>query len=278
MVNQYELLKPARESTIGQRKAFAKAHANELWQVDTMFGPYLNQGGRKVPAKLIAFIDDASRLCVHGAFSISENTAALVDAFKMAFYKRGVPEALYADNGSIYTSKEIVLICARVGCLLNHAPLRDGAAKGKVERFFRTVRDQFLCRQLDLSSLESLNLAFGAWVEAEYNAREHSSLGMSPSDRFGLDRNRVKFLGANESSDELFYMEEDRLMKKDNTFSFKSVRYESPSYLPSCTVQIRYDRTQPTDRVIVYYKGERQGVAYPVDFQANDRKKRGGKS
>ncbi len=78
---------------------------------------------------------------------------------RAALYKRGVPESLYVDNGSIYTCKEITQICARIGCLLCHAPIRDGAAKGKIERFFRTVRESFLTRALDLSSVDARSTA-----------------------------------------------------------------------------------------------------------------------
>ena len=95
-------------------------------------------------------------------------------------------------NGSSYTSKEIVQICARLGCMLTHTPVRDGAAKGKIERFFRTCREQFLCRQLDLSGMDTLNRQFTAWVEEHYNATKHSVLGMSPLDRFALDRRRIR--------------------------------------------------------------------------------------
>jgi transposase InsO family protein len=89
----------------------------------------------------------------------------LVKSLKSAFYKRGVPDQLYVDNGSIYVCQEITLICARVGCILRHTAVRDAAAKGKIERFFRRVRDQFLNRKLDLSSLEILNRQFTAWVD-----------------------------------------------------------------------------------------------------------------
>ena len=149
--------------------------------------------------------------------------------------------------------------------------MRDGAAKGKIERFFRTVRDQFLSRQLDLSSLEALNRQFTHWVEEHYNAQVHSILGMSPLDRFALDRHRVRFLPPNEANDELFFVEEDRHVRADNTFSFKSVRFEAPRHLPDRTLQVRFQRKAPTARVIVYYKGERMGPARPLDPVANDR-------
>jgi putative transposase len=272
VVKQYELLKPDAEASNKIRLAFAKAHANEMWQADTLYGPYVQISGTPVQTRLIAFLDDASRVCCHGQFFPAENVDTLIEALRAAFYKRGVPHALYVDNGSIYSSKEILQICARVGCLLHHTPVRDGAAKGKIERFFRTVRDQFLARDLDLSSLESLNRQFTQWVEEHYNAQVHSVLGMSPLDRFALDRKWVRFLPPNEANDELFFVEEERQVRADNTFSFKSLRFEAPRHLPDRTIQVRFQRSQPTGRVVVYYKGERMGEARWLDAVANDRK------
>ena len=272
VVKQYELLKPDPECSNKIRLAFAKAHANEMWQADTLYGPYVSINGTPVQTRLIAFLDDASRVCCHGQFFPSENVDTLIESLRAAFYKRGVPHALYVDNGSIYTSKEIIQICARLGCLLHHAPLRDGAAKGKVERFFRTVRDQFLARELDLGSLESLNRQFSHWVEEHYNAQTHSVLGMSPLDRFALDRKWLRFLPPNEANDELFFVEEERQVRADNTFSFKALRFEAPRHLPDRTIHIRFQRSQPTRRVVVYYKGQRMGQARLLDAMANDRK------
>jgi len=271
IVDRYEMFKADDECANKRRLAFAKAHANEMWQADTMFGPYVRDGGRPLQSKLIAFIDDASRVCVHGQFFLHEDVDSLIEALSTALYKRGVPEALYVDNGSIYTSKEIVQICARLGCILTHTPVRDGAAKGKIERYFRTVREQFLCRKLDLSSLEALNRQFTQWVEEQYNAAKHSVLGMSPLDRFALDRRRIRYLPPNEVNEELFFVEEDRVVKADNTFPLKNVRYEAPRHLPSRKVQVRYQRKRPHRRVVVYYKGERMGEARPLDPVANDR-------
>jgi len=271
IVKQFDMLRSQTQSENKQRLAFAKAHANEMWQADTLYGPHVQIDGVAVQTRLIAFLDDASRVCCHGQFFPAENVDALIEALRAAFYKRGVPASLYVDHGSIYTSKEIIQICARVGCLLAHAPVRDGAAKGKVERFFRSVREQFLCRQRDLSSLETLNRQFTHWFEEDYNAHVHSVLGMSPLDRFALDRHRVRFLPPNEANDELFFVEEERHVRADNTFSFKSLRFEAPRHLPERTIQIRFQRKDPTARVIVYYKGQRMGPARLLDPVANDR-------
>ena len=272
LVKHYELLKPDADSSSKVRLAFAKAHANEMWQADTLYGPHVQHHGSPVQTRLIAFIDDASRVCCHGQFFVAENVDTLIESLRAAFYKRGVPHSLYVDNGSIYTSKEIIQICARVGCLLHHTPVRDGAAKGKVERFFRTVRDQFLTRALDLSSLEALNRQFTQWAEEQYNAQIHSVLGMSPLDRFALDRKWVRYLPPNAANDELFFVEEERHVRADNTFSFKSLRWEAPRHLPDRTIHLRFQRSRSVERVIVYYQGERMGEARLLNAIANDRK------
>ena len=271
IVKAHELLKPDTETENRRRLAFAKAHANQLWQADTMFGPYVAQGAGKVQSKLIAFIDDASRVICHGEFFLNDNTAALLSAFKTALYKRGLCECLYVDNGSNYSSLEISQVCQRIGCILCHTPVRDGAAKGKIERFFRTVRMSFLSRELDLSSLDALNRAFTTWVEDEYHQHEHSSLGMKPIDRFGLDLSRIRFLPPSDVNEELFFVEQNRTVLADNTFSLKNTRFEAPRDLRNRKIQVRFSRLN-FERAIVYFKGERMGEARPVDFIANDRK------
>jgi transposase InsO family protein len=277
-IREYGLLAPESDDSSKRRLAFSMKHANQLWQADTMFGPYLDTGasgkGRK-QARLIAFIDDASRVLCHGEFFFDENVDALVCALRAAFYKRGVPEQLLVDNGSIYTCQEITLVCARVGCLLRHTAVRDAAAKGKIERFFRRVRDQFLVRKLDLSSLDALNRQFTGWVEGEYNTTEHDAIGMKPIDRFGIDLSRVKFLSPSEHADELFYAEATRKVKKDNTFSFQNRRYETPVDLPGKQIELRYDRHRShTAAVVIYYQGQRMGAARLLDAVANGMRRR----
>ena len=279
-IREYELLAPD-DNDNKKRLAFSMKFANQLWQADTMFGPHVDTGmssGARKQTKLIAFIDDASRVLCHGEFFFDENTDTLVKAIRAAFYKRGVPEQLLVDNGSIYCSQEITLICARVGCTLRHTAVRDAAAKGKIERFFRRVRDQFLIQKLDLSSLEALNRQFTHWVERDYNATDHDAIAMKPLDRFGIDLTRVRFLAPSQHSDELFYAEATRKVKKDNTFSFSARRYETPVDLRDKEVQLRYDRRRSdigmSAAVIVYYKGQRMGAARLLDAVANGLQRR----
>jgi transposase InsO family protein len=263
MVCQYEMLKED-PSENKRRLAFSMQYANQLWQADTMFGPHV--GGKQT--KLIAFIDDASRVICHGEFFTEENTDSMVRAIRSAFYKRGLPEQLLVDNGSIYCSQEITLICARVGCILRHTAVRDAAAKGKIERFFRRVRDQFLIRNLDLSSVQALNKQFTDWVEQDYNATVHSTLGMKPIDRFGVDLSRIRFLAPSQDTDELFYAQETRTVKKDNTFSFQGKRYETPVDMRAKEIELRYERHRQ-GAIIVYDKGRRLGQARLLNAIAN---------
>ena len=273
-IREYELLNDKISSANKIRLAFAMEYANQLWQADTMYGPYVkDENGKLRQTYLIAFIDDASRLITHAQFFFAETTASLITAFKKALYKRGIPEQLYLDNGSIYTSKEITLICARLGCLLRHTPVRDGASKGKIERWFNTLRNQFLILNLDLSSIHQLNKQLNQWVEEVYNSRIHSAISMKPIDRFSLDSKRIRFFEPNQFNDELFYYEDQRSVKDDNTFSFNSNRYEAPTDCRGKKITIRFDRLIK-DPVIVYYKGKRAGKARLVDLIANGKLKR----
>ena len=284
-VNKYDLLKPESADSPKRRLAFAKAHANDMWQVDTLHGPFLHlsrdRDGRldttrhKKPLQvfLICFIDDASRVVPHGGFYLADDTENLIHCFQQALYKRGVPKAVYADNGSNYSSKEFAQICTRLGTVLIHTPVRDGASKGKIERFFRTVRDQFLIRDLSgVSSLVELNDMFIRWVEDTYHTREHSTLGMKPIDRFGLDLHLTRLLQHSEFNAELFHLETTRKVRIDNTFSFQTVQYEAPRDLRGKSVTLRYSRFADGSSPVVYDEGQRLGAARPLDRLANDRK------
>lgn len=270
-IREYDLLADDPGKQVKRRMAFSMQYANELWQADTMFGPYIDHEGIKVQAKLIAFLDDASRVICHAEFFSSDTAYDLISAFRSAIYKRGLPAQLYVDNGSSYSSLELKQVCDRIGCILRFTPVRDAQAKGKIERFFHTLRMQFLSRNLDLSSLRALNRQLTRYIEDEYNSRPHSAINMKPVDRFTIDHKRIRFLSPEEENDELFYAEAERTVKNDNTFSFKSVRYETPVHLAGKKVQLRYDR-RFCDPVIIYLRNERMGKAIPLDTVFNGKR------
>ncbi len=251
------------------RRSFAMQFANELWQADTMYGPSIVQSdGKWRKTFLIAFIDDASRVITHGEFFYRDNTDNMIEAFRSALFKRGKPERLYFDHGSNYTSKEILQACVRLDIRLSHAPVRDGAAKGKIERFFRGFRDRFLTQHTAFASLADLNDKTQAWIEDEYNAKHHAGIQMIPIDRFNLDHRRIQFLTDDEYTEEVFFIEVDRKVSKTNVFSINSQKWECPVDLRQKTVQVRYDRSR-MDRFIIYFADKRMGEAQVLDLHFN---------
>jgi putative transposase len=267
IVRNHQLLEGENANKL--RQSFAMQFANELWQADTLYGPSIKQpDGSWRKTFLIAFIDDASRVITHAEFFYHDNTQNMIDAFRTALFKRGKPERLYFDNGSNYASKEILQACLRLDIKLSHAPVRDGAAKGKIERFFRGFRDRFLTLHLNFESLDDLNLKTSQWIENEYNSQYHSGIMMAPADRFKLDFQRIKFLNDDAANDEIFFVEEKRKVSKTNLFSINSRRFECPVDLREKAVQIRYDRSRK-NRFIVYFNNQRMGEATPLDLHHN---------
>lgn len=262
------------------RHSFSMKYANELWQADTMHGPSILQSdGQWRKTFLIAFIDDASRLITHAEFFYRDTTETMITAFRTALFKRGKPERLYFDNGSNYSSKEILQACVRLDIHLSHAPVRDGAAKGKIERFFRGFRDRFLVQHIQFSSLDKLNDMTNNWIENIYNMQHHRGINMIPIDRFTLDHGRLKFLTDDQFTDEVFYIEESRKVTKTNVFSINSQKYECPVDLRGKTIHVRYDRTK-RHRFLVYFNDQRMGEASLLDlhYHANRRKASRGES
>jgi transposase InsO family protein len=257
------------ETTTKLRQSFAMRFANELWQADTMHGPSIKDAnGQYKKTFFIAFIDDASRVITHGEFFYNDNTANTIQAFRSALYKRGKPDRLYFDNGSNYKATEIAQACVRLDIMLCHAPVRDGAAKGKIERFFRGFRDRFLTIEHGFKSLQELNEKTTRWIEDKYNSKHHSGIGMPPIDRFNLDLDRIKYFRDDEYSEDVFFIEEDRKVSKTNVFSLVSQKFECPVDLRQKKIQVRYDRKRK-HRFIVYYRGERMGEATLLDLHRN---------
>ena len=164
------------------RQAFEMAHANDLWQADTSHGPILKINGIKKQTYLIAILDDASRLIVHGEFFFEDNALNLQICLKKAVSKYGIPKRLFVDNGKTYKNEQLGLICASLGIVLIHAKPYTPQSKGKIERSFRTVKDKWL-NGVDwntYTSLDLLNTDYEIFLTKNYNNAFHSALNDSP--------------------------------------------------------------------------------------------------
>ena len=178
------------------RRRFAFRDAGELWMSDVMHGPKVRHGRSRRKSYLVAFIDDATRVIPFAAFAGAENVQAFLPIFKNALIRRGLPQRLYVDNGANYRSRQLALVCARLGIVLVHARPYQPAGKGKIERFFRTLRAGWLSHldTRDLDSLQTLNRSLWAWIEGEYHNTPHRGLdGRAPLEQWALASAGVRY-------------------------------------------------------------------------------------
>jgi transposase InsO family protein len=272
-LKERKLSKPlAGVAPVKDRKPFAFDEVNRLWQGDMMVGPRVLVNGKKKPAYLFAFIDDASRM-VYGEFALEQNFEAMKKVYIETVLRRGVPQVVYLDNGKIYRSQVFHGACARMGTVVSHAEPYDAASKGKIERFFRTVRERFLVSlSIPLSSLESLNTAFWLWLEEDYHRRVHSSLDMSPLDRYLSQANHVRVVNDPNSLNRLFMKRESRRVNNDATISVSGRLFEVSPGLIGQRVEVRFDFA--LSEVLVYKDDACIEAARPVNVADNARVKR----
>jgi putative transposase len=265
--------KQPKEPTSKDRRRFAFDKAGELWMSDVMHGPAVTtEGGRKRKTYLVGLLDDATRVVPFAAFTLSETIAAFLPVLHQAVLRRGVPRRLLVDNGAAYRSHQLSLVCAKLGVHLIHARPYQPQAKGKQERWFRTVRMQLLpsLSAADLGSLEALNRRLWAWVEGEYHLSPHKGLGgMVPLDRWTMTAAHLRLLDPHDDLDELFLFEQKRKVQKDRTVSLHGVVYEVDASLVGETVTLRYDPSRRGRPVDVYSQGRKIEQAKPVDVYAN---------
>jgi putative transposase len=252
-------------------KKFEAEFSNQLWQSDLLFGPYVQRpaGGRQ-QAFLYAILDDASRLVPHAQFYAQQSLEAFLDCLRQAVAARGLPVRLYVDNGKVYRSQQLARIAASLGILITHTPPYQPQGRGKIERFFRSLREQFLANldpQLTLS-LDPLNDRLATWIEQAYHASEHSALGTTPLQRWQRDIQRVRQISPATDLRRLFFHRLDRLVRRDSTFLLHQRFYEAPAHLVGQTVEVRFDPFDPAD-VEIYVQGQFQGQARAVDPIAN---------
>jgi len=262
----------AEEPTTKDRRRFAFDAPNELWMSDVMHGPSVLdvEDRRRHKTYLIALLDDATRIIPAAAFARRETVAAFLPVFERAIRRRGVSKRLYVDNGAAYRSRHLALVCAKLGVTLIHARPFQPQAKGKLERWFRTVRTQLLptLTDADTRDLEALNRRLWAWIEDEYHYAPHRGLaGATPIDRWAASSAHIQ-LPTSDLSD-VFLFEEKRKVQQDRTVSLHGVVYEVDAALVGETVTLRYDPARATRGVQVLVPGRPIEIAKPVDAYAN---------
>lgn len=263
-LNEQGLMRPKGASAIDRRK-FEAELPNDLWQSDVMHGPMVMVGDRKRKSYLISFIDDHSRLVPHGEFYLSESLGSYLDAFEQALLRRGLPRKLYVDNGPAFRSKHLEHITATIGIVLIHSRPYKPQGRGKVERFYRTVRGDFL-NYFKGETLDDLNEAFELWLNHDYHQRKHSSTGQSPFDRFTSHMECIRPAPSNLK--DYFRKAALRRVGKDRTITLNGRLYEAPVPLTGKRVTLLFHENQ-AENVEILFDQKSYGLAVPVDLHVN---------
>jgi transposase InsO family protein len=247
------------------RRRFEAEAPNDLWQSDVMHGPTVTENGKQKKTYLIAFIDDHSRLIPHGEFYFSENTVCFLSAFRSAISTRGIPKKLYVDNGSAFRSKHLDWVCASLGIALIHAKPYQPQGKGKIERFFRTVRSDMLSLHHPVD-LISLNTGFGIWLNDTYLTRKHSSTGQTPFKRFAKGLDHIKHAPSDLSLH--FRTKARRKVTSDRVVQLNNLFFEAPTPLIKKQVELLYLPEKP-EEVELFYKKKSYGILPILDRHVN---------
>ena len=230
-----------------ERRSFLPKHGGDLWQGDAMHGPkVIAPDGRLRKAYLLTQIDVATRFVSHSYFALSEGAVEHEYGFKQALLKHGRPRVYYVDNGSAYIADSLKQICGELGIRLVYTQVKDPEAKGVIEKWHRTWReevgDELPEHPLPISELNALHWA---WLAVEYHAREHDTTGQTPLSHWLAEAEHLRSLPHNKNLDEVFLHRARRRVRKDGTVRFAGRLLEVRAELVGKTVELRFAPADP---------------------------------
>lgn len=276
----YRLLKnnaafKPKPSAAQLRRRFAHSSVNFLWQTDASVGPYLKINGKALPTHLFAIIDDCSRVITFAQFFFTEKQEDFLFVLKQAVLRRGIPKILYTDNGKVFCCKQLEFACANLQINLVHAHPYDPQAKGKIERFFGTVRSSFypLLKESPVHSLDELNSRFQSWLELNYHQRVHSSLNCTPLEKFTSQPDNLRLISNPDDIQPFFWPRVERKVLADATISVNKIIYEVPPIFVGQKLDLRFN-PDCSDSVFAFKNGKQFLVLKKANLSANAHAKR----
>jgi len=254
-----------------ERRSFLHAHAGDLWVGDALHGPLvIAPDGRVRKSYKLSLIDGATRFLPHSYFALSEDAVAHEHAFKQALLKYGRPRTYYVDLGAAYVATSLRVVCAELGIHLKHTEPRDCEAKGVIERFNRTWREEVGDELPEAPlPLDELNARHWAWLAVEYHARAHDTTQRAPREHWLAEVAQLRPLPHGTDLDEVFLHRERRTVRKDGTVRFGGALLEVRAELTGQRVELRFDPTDPTARPRVFVQGRFYCDTVPLDRLAN---------
>ena len=263
-----------RQHIGGPTKAWESSGPNELWMADFSPGPYVLLPGEATAraTHLCVLLDDHSRLVPHASYAWTADTRSFHSALKDALLRRGVPRALYVDNGGPFINDHTRVVCAQVGMRLLHTRPYHAWSKGKVERFFHTLQVDFegalkIRGTPPPTSLEDLNQRLVQWIST-YHDTVHSTTGEKPQDRFAKLIHTTRGWNGATELDRLFYQKLTRRVRKDGTIRLENDWFEVDLALRGLEVELRFC---PWSRkpIEVHHRGQRFGDAHSLNRHFN---------
>lgn len=250
-----------------------QAHApNVLWHSDVCHGPALRIDGRSVPLRIHALLDDHSRYVVALQACATERESEMLKLMVKALRLYGAPEVLYLDNGATYSGHALATACGRLGIGLVHAKPYDPEARGKMERFWRTLREQCLDHCGGLPSLHDVQVRLLAWLDKHYHVTAHSALmGKCPAEVFEAHKPEPM---SEAMLHEALLVRGRRRVRRDGTLQVAGTDFElREGYLAGRLVTVARSLLDPTAPPWVEHEEQRLPLK-PVDPEANARRKK----
>lgn len=261
-----------------ERRSFLAEHAGDLWVGDAMRGPLVvAPDGSLRTALLFSQIDNATRYIAHSYFCLSkgEDAPAQEYGLKEAILKYGVPRAYYVDRGPAYIAQSLKDICADLGIELKHAGPGDAQAKGSIERWHRTWRDEVGDELPNTPlSLADLTAKHWAWLGVEYHARIHETTQRAPREHFLAEAQELRPIARGTNIDDVFLHRETRRVRNDGTVRWKGGFLEVRPELMGEYVELRFDPSDPDARPRVFRDRKFLCDTVPLDRLANMHRRR----
>ena len=246
------LLRTGNESNKDVR-AFEFRNFGELWVSDFMHGPRVLYEGRKRKTYLLAILDDASRYVVAANFHLAESVETLMINMRTAIQRFGLPMRFYTDNGASYRSQILRQVGQRFNIAMPHTPPYTPQGRGKIERFFRTVREQLMAKT-DEKTLSGLNRRLHEWLATYHNA-PHAGIEMqSPFTKRSIIENSCRELPPAANIDSMFMQQRNCRVYKDGTVRLQRMIFETPEAVKGGRTEIYY---YPWDLSQVFYSEQR---------------------
>jgi|LGVE01.1.fsa_nt_gb transposase InsO family protein len=250
---KHNLLRSATNPNQKDRKAFEEPYPGRMFQADTCYTSYIKEDGKLRRTYLIHIIDDNSRMIVGAQFFYNDNAYNFQKVLKDTIARYGICKKLYLDNGGTYANEQLSLICGSLGVVKIHTPVRDGAAKAKVERSFRTIKDTWLngFDASTVSSLKELNVLLADYVRKR-NTSVNRTISETPLARYQRGMSHIKLPKSKAWLHECFMNRIKRKVRLDSTIFIDKISYDVPMQFIRATVLIYFLPDKMEDAYILF--------------------------